>query len=314
MSARACWLLLGFLALGCGKAPGEPVTLSFVGDVLPDSKAGRAMARGEDRFAKAAGLLDADFSIANLECPVATSGTAVDKVYTFRAEPSTLPRLRHYFDAVSVANNHSGDYGPGAFQETLEQLHKAKLPYFGGGRDLAEAHAPLILKKHGVTIALLGYDDFHPRSFEASPEGPGVAWAEEPQMVLDIARARAAGADVVLPFLHWGWENEPGPSAHQRTLARLLIDAGADAVIGAHPHVTQGAEMYRGKPIVYSLGNFLFDLLDLPENALGWRLRLVVDRRGVVGASIAGVRIDDEGTPSPEPALATPVLSRGLGW
>jgi poly-gamma-glutamate synthesis protein (capsule biosynthesis protein) len=314
MSARACWLLLGLLALGCGKAPGEPVTLSFVGDVLLDSKAGRAMVRGEDRFAKVASLLDVDFSIANLECPVATTGAAVDKVYTFRAEPGTLPRMRQYFDAVSVANNHSGDYGPGAFQETLEQLHKAKLPYFGGGRDLAEAHAPLILKKRGVTIALLGYDDFHPRSFEASPEGPGVAWAEEPQMVLDIARARAAGADVVLPFLHWGWENEPGPSPHQRELARLLIDAGADAVIGAHPHVTQGAEMYRGKPIVYSLGNFLFDLIDQPENALGWQLRLVVDRRGVVSSSIAGVRIDDEGTPSPEPALVTPVLRPALGW
>lgn len=314
MSARACWLVLGFLPLACGKAPGEQVSLSFVGDVLLDSKAGKAMARGEDRLARVASLLDADFSIANLECPVATGGTAVDKVYTFRAEPSTLPAVRKYFDAVSVANNHSGDYGPGAFQETLGHLRKADLPYFGGGVDLAEAHAPLILKKRGVTIALLGYDDFHPRSFEASPERPGVAWAEEPQMVLDIARARAGGADVVLPFLHWGWENEPEPCAHQRKLARLLIDGGADAVIGTHPHVTQGAEMYRGKPIVYSLGNFLFDLIDQPENALGWQLRLVVDRRGVVSSSIAGVRIDDEGTPSPEPALATPVLRPSRGW
>ncbi|HEX2870190.1 MAG TPA: CapA family protein [Polyangiaceae bacterium] len=287
------------------------MTLSFVGDVLLDSKAGRAMARGEDRLAQVAGLLDADFSIANLECAVATSGAAVDKVYTFRAEPSTLPRLHQYFDAVSVANNHSGDYGPRAFQETLEHLRKAQLPYFGGGRELAEAHAPLMLRKRGVTIALLGYDDFHPRSFEASPGAPGVAWAEEPQMVFDIARARATGADVVLPFLHWGWENEPGPSSRQRELARLLIDAGADAVIGAHPHVTQGAEMYRGKPIVYSLGNFVFDLIDQPENALGWRLRLVVDRGGVVSFSTASVRIDDDGAPFPMLGGASPCGARG---
>jgi poly-gamma-glutamate synthesis protein (capsule biosynthesis protein) len=311
MKGAAGCLALALLAWGCGAPSADPVTLSFVGDVLLDSEAGRAMARGQDRLAQVEALLDADFSIANLECPVATSGAAVDKVYTFRADPNTLPRLRQYFDAVSVANNHSGDYGPGAFQETLEHLRKAQLPYFGGGHELAEAHAPLVLKKRGVTIALLGYDDFHPRSFEASPGGPGVAWAEEPQMVFDIARARAAGADVVLPFLHWGWENEPGPSSHQRELAHLLIDAGADAVIGAHPHVTQGAEMYRGKPIVYSLGNFLFELLDQPENALGWQLRLVVDRRGVASFSTAGVRIDDEGNPFPALGGATPCGARG---
>jgi poly-gamma-glutamate capsule biosynthesis protein CapA/YwtB (metallophosphatase superfamily) len=304
-------LVLGLLVAGCSNAPAEQVTLSFVGDVLLDSKAGRALERGEDRFARVAALLDADVSVANLECPVATSGAAVDKVYTFRAAPSTLPRLREYFDAVSVANNHSGDYGPQAFQETLGHLRAVNLPYFGGGRDLAEAHAPLLLKKRGLTIALLGYDDFHPRSFEASPERPGVAWAEDPQIVLDISRARAAGADVVLPFMHWGWENEPAPSQGQRKLARAMIDAGADAVIGAHPHVTQGAEMYRGKPIIYSLGNFFFDLLDQPENALGWRLRLVVDRRGVVRFSTASVRIDDEGAPFPVPDGATPCGARG---
>ena len=311
MSSLHGWLVLGLLVAGCGGAPSEQVTLSFVGDVLLDSKAGRALERGEDRFVRVAPLLDADISVANLECPVATSGAAVDKVYTFRAAPSTLPGLRRHFDAVSVANNHSGDYGPQAFQETLEHLRAAKLPYFGGGRDLAEAHAPLLLQKRGVTIALLGYDDFHPRSFEASPHGPGVAWAEEPQIVLDISRARAAGADVVLPFLHWGWENEPTPSPGQRELARAMIEAGADAVIGAHPHVTQGAEMYRGKPIIYSLGNFLFDLIDQPENALGWQLSLVVDRRGVASFSTHGVRIDDEGTPSPDRHAVTPCGVKG---
>jgi poly-gamma-glutamate capsule biosynthesis protein CapA/YwtB (metallophosphatase superfamily) len=305
------WLLLSLVALGCGRAPDPQVTLSFVGDILLDSQFGQALTRGEDRFVPTAALLDADFSVGNLECPVATSGTAVDKIYTFRAAPSTLPRLRQYFDAVSLANNHSGDYGTGAFEETLSRLEAAGLPYFGGGHDASAAHAPLLLKKRGLTIALLGYDEFHPRSFEATPERAGVAWAEEEQIVLDIGRARAAGAQVVLPFLHWGWENEFSPSARQRQLARAMIDAGASAVIGAHPHVTQGAEMYRGKPIIYSLGNFAFDLLDRPENALGWQLRLVVDRRGVVRFSTTAVRIDDQGTPFPAPSLATPCGVRG---
>lgn len=306
-----CWAAIGLLVMGCGGETDQRVTLSFVGDVLLETKLGEGALPGFDRFAPSAALLEADFSIANLECPVATGGVAVEKVYTFRASPSTLPRLREHFDAVSVANNHSGDYGLSAFLETLTRLDAAGIGYFGGGRNSTAAHTPLLLKKRGVTIALLGYDDFQPRSFEATPEQAGVAWAEEEQMVLDVTRARAAGADVILPFLHWGWENEPAACARQRDLAHALIDAGASAVIGAHPHVTQGAEMYRGKPIVYSLGNFAFDLLDVPENALGWRLRLVVDRRGVESFSTAAVQIDDAGTPFPLPSANTPCGVRG---
>lgn len=306
--------LLGLTLGGCRGADPETVTISFVGDILLDSGPGRAVARGQDPFAPTAKLLKgADLSIGNLECPVAsaTSGAAIDKVYTFRAAPSTLPLLQRYFDAVSLANNHSGDYGPDAFVETLGQLEAARIPYFGGGRDLAHAHTPLLLEKRGLKIALLGYDEYHPRSFEAGPRRPGVAWAEDEQIILDMARARTAGADLVLPFFHWGWENEPAPSARQRELAHQLIDAGADAVIGAHPHVTQGAEMYRGKPIVYSLGNFVFDLLDQPENAAGWILQLVADRRGVARFSTRAVHIDEQGTPIPAPHVATPCGVRG---
>jgi poly-gamma-glutamate capsule biosynthesis protein CapA/YwtB (metallophosphatase superfamily) len=297
---------------GCGRGSGDVVTLSFVGDILLDSAPGQAVLRGEDPFALTSRMLDgADLTIGNLECPVATGGAAVDKVYTFRAAPPTLPFLRRHFDAVSVANNHSGDYGPAAFSETLQHLTTAHVPYFGGGRDLAAAHAPLMLEKNGLKIALLGYNEYHPRSFEAAPNRPGVAWAEDEQIILDMARARTAGADIVLPFFHWGWENEPGPSARQRELARRLIDAGADAIIGAHPHVTQGAEMYRGRPIIYSLGNFVFDLLDQPDNATGWVLTLVVDRTGVVRFSTAAVHIDEQGTPAPAPGIATPCGVRG---
>jgi len=302
----------GLSLVGCGADTFEPVTLSFVGDILLDSAPGNTIAYGEDPFAPTAALLKAaDFSIGNLECPVATSGVRLDKVFTFRAAPSTLRVLSKHFDAVSVANNHSGDYGPDAFRETLERLAAARIPYFGGGHDLRQAHEPLLLEKRGLKIALLGYDEYHPRSFEATPDRPGVAWAEEEQIILDMARARRAGAEVVLPFFHWGWENEPGPSARQRELAHVLIDAGADAVIGSHPHVTQGAEMYRGKPIVYSLGNFVFDLLDRPENGVGWILQLVVDRHGVTRFSTSAVRIDEQGTPAPAPDIVTPCGVRG---
>lgn len=312
--AVAVLLTTSFGLAGCSHESEPRVTLSFVGDILLDSAPGEAIARGQDPFAELATRLDAaDFSIGNLECPIAgtTTGAPVDKVYTFRAAPSTLPVLRRHFDAVSVANNHSGDYGPVAFRETLEHLTAARLPYFGGGRNLAEAHQPLLVERRGVKIALFGYDEYHPRGFEAAPDRPGVAWGEDEQIVLDMARARRAGADVVIPFFHWGWENEPAPSARQRTLAHQLIDAGADAVIGSHPHVTQGAEMYRGKPIVYSLGNFVFDLLDQPANAVGWTLELEVDRAGVTRFSTLAVQLDDQGTPHPAPKLPTPCAERG---
>lgn len=132
--------------------------------------------------------------------------------------------------------------------KTLTLLEHNGLPYFDGGRDLAAAHAPLWIERKGLRIALLlGHNEFKPRSFEAGPDWPGIAWSEDSKVVADIRVARAAGADLVIPFRHWGWERELQPGERQRQLARTMIDAGADMVIGGHPHVTQGAEYYRGK-------------------------------------------------------------------
>lgn len=108
------------------------------------------------------------------------------------------------------------------------------------------------LRAKGLRIAVLSYNEYKPRSFEAGPESPGIAWSEDSQVVSDIRAARAAGADLVIPFMHWGWEREPAPDERQRQLAHRMIDAGADVVVGGHPHVTQGAEYYRGKLIVYN--------------------------------------------------------------
>jgi poly-gamma-glutamate synthesis protein (capsule biosynthesis protein) len=148
-------------------------------------------------------------------------------VYGVRAHDVYGPR---HFTAVSLANNHSGDYGKAALLETLAGLSGARVGFFGAGPNLAAAHRPFILERAGVRIALLGYDEFQPRAFEAGVDTPGVAWSEDEQVITDIRAARAQGADVVIPFLHWGWENEAAPCPRQRELARTLIDAGADAV------------------------------------------------------------------------------------
>jgi poly-gamma-glutamate synthesis protein (capsule biosynthesis protein) len=284
----------------------EGVTLAFVGDVMLDSLPGAAIEHGIDPFqAFASELSGADAAIANLECPVATSGTAFEKIYTFRAHPRVLPVLARHFAAVSLANNHSGDYGKGALLETFAGLDRAHLPFFGAGPNLSAAHRALVLERAGLRIALLGYDEFQPRAFEAGVDTPGVAWSEDEQVRSDIRTARAQGADLVIPFLHWGWEYEGEPCPRQRALSRAMLDAGADAVIGAHPHVTQGAESYKGKPIVYSLGNFVFDGFE-GEARTGWLLRLRANKRGIVHWETLVARLDAQGLPVPDRDATSP--------
>jgi Bacterial capsule synthesis protein PGA_cap len=291
-----------------------PVRLVFVGDLMLDDGPGKTIEAGGDPLAAFdPWLRDADYRIGNLEVPIATVGAPMDnKIYTFRAHPRVLKVLAGRFDALAVSNNHSGDYGRAAFLETMALVQGAGIATFGGGRNLAEAHRPLWIERQGLRIAVLGYNEFKPRSFEAGANWAGVAWSEDSHVLADIRAARRAGADVIIPFMHWGWEREPEPSQRQRQLARLMIDAGADAVVGGHPHVTQGADVYRGKPIIWSLGNFVFDGFELPAAKLGWLLRLSVDRQGIVAWDTLQARMDDAGTPTPESQVATPCGRRGV--
>lgn len=290
----------------------DALSIVFAGDLMLAEGAGETIARGADPFAGVAEALSrTDLRIANLECAVARSGQEVTKQFTFRAEPETLDVLARHFDAVSLANNHSGDFGDAALLETLTGLERVRVGRFGGGRNLHEAHEPLLVERGGLVVALLGYDEFRPRSFEAGADSPGVAWSEDEHVVRDIRTARSRGADVVIPFLHWGWENEDGPCERQREFARVMIDAGADAVIGAHPHVTQGAETYRGRPIYYSLGNFVFSSLDYEANHRGWLARLELDARGVVRWETLVVHLDDAGSPTWQKTEAGPCGERG---
>jgi len=170
----------------------------------------------------------------------------------------------------------------------------------------------LIFHRKGLRIAVLSYNEFHPRSFEAGPNLPGVAWSEDEQVVADIVAARRVHrADLVLPIMHWGWENELTANPRQRQLARRMIDAGADAVIGGHPHVRQDMDLYRGKPIVYSVGNFVMKETDNENQRKAWVLKLGIDRHGVKSLDTEGVQIDDDGIPSPAPQMTTPCWRRG---
>jgi poly-gamma-glutamate capsule biosynthesis protein CapA/YwtB (metallophosphatase superfamily) len=308
-------LLLGLWLLGmCCRVNAEPgVTLAFAGDLMLDDGPGRAIAAGRDPLQAFDSLLrGVDYAIGNLECPVGTIGTPVPgKFEVFQATPTALAVLKGRFQGLSVANNHAGDYGRVAFLHTMALAEQAGFALVGGGPDLRRAHAPLWIERNGLRIAVLAYNEFKPRSFEAGPDWPGVAWSEDAAVVADIQAARAAGADLVIPFMHWGWEYEPQPSARQRTLARVMIDAGADVVVGGHPHVTQGAEYYRGKLIVYSLGNFVFDSFKTDATRTGWLLRLALNRHGLTRWDTHIAFMDEDGLPQRRPGAASPCGKAG---
>jgi poly-gamma-glutamate capsule biosynthesis protein CapA/YwtB (metallophosphatase superfamily) len=171
-------------------------------------------------------------------------------------------------DVVSLANNHMVDYGPEGLFDTVSTLDTHGIVHFGAGRTLTEARAPATVEKKGVTIAFLGYFFLGDRNIEpaqviATEGQPGVAGhfsdlkALEAMVESDIREAKKK-ADHVIPFFHWGRETHGQPEPYQVELAHFAIDSGASAVLGSHPHVLQGLEVYKGAPIAYSLGNFVF--------------------------------------------------------
>lgn len=277
----------------------QNIKIAFVGDIMLDDLPGNYIKAGKDPFKSFAHLLkNSDITIGNLECVVGTTGKAEDKNFVLRANPRVLPVLKKYFSAISLANNHTGDYGPEALSNMLDLLDGAGIKYFGAGREIRSAHEPIIFEVVSKRIAILGFDIFLPRSFEALVDRPGTAWGESDFIVADIKKAKEFyGADIVITYPHWGWEGEKVASPNQVQLAHLMIDSGADAVVGGHPHVTQNIENYKGKPIFYSLGNFVFDSFNTLDTTTGWVLELTIDQDSEITWKIYEAKLDKNGIP-----------------
>lgn len=275
------------------------IRLVFVGDIMLDETPGQYIQQGKDPFKSFAPILDtSDMTIGNLECAIGTSGKREDKPFTFMAHPRVIPVLKKHFTTVSLANNHSVDFGTPAFGQMLTLLDQSGLSYFGAGRDIKAAHRPVIFTIKGKRIAILGYNEFFPRSFEALDDRPGIAWSEDDYVVYDIKQARETyQADYVIVFPHWGIEHEKTASSRQTVLARLMIDHGADAIIGGHPHVTQNVETYKGKPIFYSLGNFVFNGFDDDDSNTGWVVRLTLADNQPIQSEVFVAKLDRKGIP-----------------
>jgi poly-gamma-glutamate synthesis protein (capsule biosynthesis protein) len=254
-----------FCQPGTAAAAPDPVPASivFAGDILLAGQAARLIEE-EGPAAPFAGvravLRGPGVAIGNLECPLATGGAPVDKQYTFRAPPSTAAALADAgFDLVTLANNHTVDYGPEALLETLETLWSWGIIPIGAGANADEARRWAVVESGSppVKIAVLAFSNMLPKSFYAGPDRPGTNPAYPDVMAADIAAAREQ-ADVVVVLIHWGPELESSPSEKQRRVAAVAAEAGADLVIGHHPHVLQGLEIRGHTLIAYSLGNLLF--------------------------------------------------------
>lgn len=210
----------------------------------------------------------ADLGFANLEVALTQRGDAAHKDYTFRAPTDLAVGLRQAgINVVSVANNHVLDYGPIGLDDTLAALDTAGVSHAGAGDDAAAAGAPAIVEVHGTRVAFLSFVNvpndsvtgFVAQSMEALPGRAGVNWGTPEAVTREVLAAKQR-ADVVIVSMHVGIEYADEPNDIQRALAHAAIDAGAALVIGAHPHVLQGIEYYRNAVILYSLGNFVFDL------------------------------------------------------
>jgi poly-gamma-glutamate synthesis protein (capsule biosynthesis protein) len=246
---------------------------------------------------------DADLFVVNLECPFTSRGEKIPKNFNFRARPDLVRGLiAGGVGAVSLANNHLMDYGPVGLLDTLSTLDAAKLPHFGAGKNLAEARRPAVIERRGVRIALLGYfflgqHNIEPEEVIATEHRPGVAghWADaeimERMLREDVAAAKLQ-ADLVIPFFHWGREGNHFPEPYQTKLAHAAIDSGAAAVLGSHPHVLQGLELYRGAPVVYSLGNFVFGGNWDPKNKESALIKAKFSSAGYLTSEVIPVQID----------------------
>ncbi|MFB5267503.1 CapA family protein [Paenibacillus enshidis] len=242
----------------------DSVILNFVGDMQFSGKVEQLLQeKGYDYPYKRLGSLfkSDDLTVGNLETPVTDGGTgAANKTYVYKSSPDALPELAAAgMDVVNVANNHILDQGVSGLKDTLAYLRHYGIQYMGAGMNAEEAYAPVYVKRKGMTIALLGFSRVIPEvSWYAGANRAGVAGVYDPAAAVQAIRKASKKADLVIVTTHWGKERASVLEDHQPELAHAFIDAGANLVIGSHPHVLQGLEMYKGKWIAYSTGNFIF--------------------------------------------------------
>lgn len=275
------------------QAPVDELTIAAVGDLMLGGRAEPFLNEyGADYpFRNVMPVLRrADIIVGNLESPISVRGEAVEnKKFTLRAGPIAALALKSAgVRVVTLANNHAMDFGPLALQDTLTALAENGILFTGAGMELSDARAPAIVKIRGKTLAFLSYSLTFPLEFFASEKRPGTAPGYADFVRADIEKVRPA-ADLVIVSFHWGAELMTVAKDYQVELGRQAVDWGADLVLGHHPHVLQDVEIYNGRLIAYSLGNFVFGS---ESNRTNWSMILLLTFKGHGLAKVEAVPID----------------------
>jgi poly-gamma-glutamate capsule biosynthesis protein CapA/YwtB (metallophosphatase superfamily) len=201
-----------------------------------------------------------DLTIVNVECPVSDEGTQIAKQFSFHGTPAALPAMHDAgVDVGSLANNHAYDRGPDALVDSIRNLDRAGIAPVGAGKDQDDALKPALFELRGWKVAVLGFDEvLDPLDEVAGPDKPGTAAGHDFSLMVRAVERADAEADLVVVMIHWGVELDTQPRDYQVSEGHRLIDAGADMIFGAHAHRLQPFDVYKGKPIFWSLGNFVW--------------------------------------------------------
>ncbi len=297
------------------------LTVAASGDVLGDRGVGLFIDKNgaEPLFANVRPFLEeSSLAFVNLEGPISDLGTRASwKEYTFRGRTALAGGLASAgIDVVSLANNHSNDYGTKALLDTFTRLRAAGVHYVGAGTDAAAASAPSLLITPAGMVAVLAFTDIIPGGFAAGADTPGVnTTTPDRKKMIEAVEKAAKKAKFVICSFHWGEEYTGRPNQTQRELAHAVIDAGADLVLGHHPHVLQGFEIYNDRLIAYSLGDFVWDHYSR-ETGETVILRVAIPGKGEPSFELIPIYLSEvTGVPSPVTGdHAASILKRVAGF
>ena len=260
----------------------EDFTMFFTGDVMLQYCRGVYAEKGINGLITPylqQEMVNANMTVINNEFPFSTRGTkAPDKQYTFRVEPSYVSALVDMgVDVASLANNHALDFGQDALLDTFTTLDNAGIPYVGAGETKERAEEAIFVEAGGRKVGVLSASRVIPVvEWNITTRQPGLFCTYDSSRLVQRIKEIESQCDYVVVFVHWGIERKAYPEEYQRNLAKQYIDAGADLVVGNHSHVPQGIEYYKGVPIVYCLGNYIFN----PNMTDTYALKAVWDVEG----------------------------------
>ncbi|MFZ3072162.1 MAG: CapA family protein [Thermodesulfobacteriota bacterium] len=279
------------------------VSLIAVGDIMLSRGVAGRIRRNNDPnypFIKVRDFLKTgDIVFGNLECPITDGRKIVSKEMVFRADPSSAGALKQAgFTVLSLANNHSPNFGKKGLVDTFSNLDAKGIKYAGAGIDGAEANSPAYINVNEMSFAFLAYNDpdVVPSSYEATEKRAGTAFMRIDKMTEAVKKA-AEKAKFVIVSMHSGNEYDYEPNEAQKKFARAAIDAGAELVIGHHPHVIQPVERYNGKLIFYSLGNFIFDQSEPKETKEGVMVKFLFTKDALKSVETVPVFIEHYAQP-----------------